>query len=222
MVLLCHLSEYRAFWASVLRSCCSIYSFSVVETQQGGCLWAWDDVACHAESYPSTGVDTQGLKKGTACVICFERGGDHVFLPCGHGGYCGACAHKLLRQPKRSRVCPICRGDLGSAARVDMNTAIGSAGNVLEASIGGIERSGGSEGGGGGRSPLQGTLDAIGRTPSQTYPPETSRRSDRLRAAAANEARANAALRMAATINGPLTGPEINLPLRGRHFEIVI
>lgn len=34
-------------------------------------------------------VDTGGFKKGTACFGCYEREGDHVLLPCGHGRYCG-------------------------------------------------------------------------------------------------------------------------------------
>ena len=54
-------------------------------------------------------MDTQGLEKGTACVICMEMEGDHVLLPCGHGGYCGACARTLLarEEPNPSSTCPI-------------------------------------------------------------------------------------------------------------------
>ena len=70
--------------------------------------------------------DTVGLRKGSACVICYEKEGDHVLLPCGHGGYCGGCAHSFLSLPPPARLCPICRAALTRAVKVPMNTEIGA------------------------------------------------------------------------------------------------
>ena len=77
-------------------------------------------------------TDTQGLQKDTACVICFEKEGDHVLLPCGHGGYCGDCTKRLLRQPSAKRLCPVCRAKLRVAARVHLSTPVGEDGDILE------------------------------------------------------------------------------------------
>ena len=81
--------------------------------------------------------DSRGLPSESACVICYEREGDHVLLPCGHGGYCGGCAHTLLKHPPPSRLCPVCRAQLGGIAKVHLGTPIGTEGEVLEASVGG-------------------------------------------------------------------------------------
>jgi Zinc finger, C3HC4 type (RING finger) len=137
-----------------------------------------------AGSYPSQGVDTIGLKKDTACVICFEAEGDRVLLPCGHAGYCGACADALLYSPNRFRLCPICRASLGSVARVDLNTDIGSAGNVLEASVGLVEPSSESVELSQWRTLLRESRGRRGL--SQTFPQESRRGSSRARAASAS------------------------------------
>jgi hypothetical protein len=146
-------------------------------------------------SYPSAGVDTQGLKKDTVCVICFERDGDHVLLPCGHGGYCGACAHTLLLQPHRSRLCPICRARLGSVAKIDLNIAIGAPGNVLEASVGNMEPPGDTMD----FSRWQEIMEGVMSGRAQTFPQDVPTRVERARAAAAaaSDARAQAVLMMA-------------------------
>ena len=80
----------------------------------------------------TTEVDTRGLLRDTICVICMDKEGDHVLLPCGHGGYCGGCAHTLLKQARRTRLCPICRAALRAAARVHLSTPVGEEGDVLD------------------------------------------------------------------------------------------
>lgn len=78
-------------------------------------------------------ADTCGLSADTACVICFEREGDHVLVPCGHGGYCHKCAHTLHTHPAASRLCPICRAGLSAVVKVPLDTPVGSATDVLQA-----------------------------------------------------------------------------------------
>lgn len=113
-----------------------------------------------------------------------------MLLPCGHGGYCGSCAHTLLYQPNRARLCPICRARLGSIAKVDLGTAIGASANVLEASVGLVEPSSESVE----LRQWQALMRSTRRAPSQTFPPENVVRAARARAAAAEagEARAEA------------------------------
>ncbi|NJR43614.1 MAG: RING-HC finger protein, partial [Akkermansiaceae bacterium] len=65
-----------------------------------------------------------------------REGGDHVLLPCGHGGYCGDCAHTLLGYRPPKRVCPMCRTSLTSVAKVTLSTPIGAEAEVLESSVG--------------------------------------------------------------------------------------
>ena len=82
-------------------------------------------------------VDTQGLKKDTACVICMSSEGDHVLLPCGHGGYCGDCARTLLshEEPNPTSVCPMCRCEVTTIARVHLSTPVGCQGDVSCAAV---------------------------------------------------------------------------------------
>lgn len=79
-------------------------------------------------------LDTCGLRKGTACVICFERVGDHVLLPCGHGGYCGTCASSVFSGPAPTRLCPLCRAELTKVVQVQLSTPIGAAVEVSDES----------------------------------------------------------------------------------------
>lgn len=65
-------------------------------------------------------------------MICYETIGDHVLMPCGHGGNCHACAQKLMTQHPRMRHCPICRAKITSVCKVALDTSIGTTGNVLE------------------------------------------------------------------------------------------
>lgn len=85
----------------------------------------------------SNGVDTQGHRPDTACVICMENEGDYVLIPCGHGGYCGACSRTLLTlgASKSTGVCPICRGDITSAVQIHLSTPIGAEGHVFDAAV---------------------------------------------------------------------------------------
>ena len=50
------------------------------------------------------------------CVVCLERGRDHVLLPCGHLCVCEACALQVQGGP--TPVCPLCRQGVQSAVRV--------------------------------------------------------------------------------------------------------
>ena len=68
------------------------------------------------------------------CEVCSTREGDHVLLPCGHGGFCCVCAQTLLRKPPPAGNCTICKRSVSQVSKVDMQTAVGSAGKVLESS----------------------------------------------------------------------------------------
>ena len=83
----------------------------------------------------SMDVDTCGLKYDAACTICYENEGDHVLLPCGHGGYCGECAHTLITLPPAQRLCPICRSELQIISKVQLSTPVGAQADVLEAAV---------------------------------------------------------------------------------------
>jgi hypothetical protein len=75
-----------------------------------------------SEDLSTIKADTQGL--GKACVVCFDHVGDHVFLPCGHGGYCSTCCLALCKQ--HSRLCPVCRACINIIVYVADDTPIGS------------------------------------------------------------------------------------------------
>lgn len=76
-------------------------------------------------------ADTCGLNADTACLICYEREGDHVLVPCGHGGYCQQCAHKVLTNPIATRLCPICRAGLSAIVKVSLDTPMRGQAKVL-------------------------------------------------------------------------------------------
>jgi hypothetical protein len=47
---------------------------------------------------------------GQACYVCCESVADAVFLNCGHGGMCFACARRhVSAQRGRRPLCPLCR-----------------------------------------------------------------------------------------------------------------
>jgi hypothetical protein len=81
-------------------------------------------------------VDTCGLQKGTHCLICYENEGNHVLMPCGHGGYCLSCARRIIDHPDfGQRVCPVCRVFIQSAVKVYLSTPVGAVADVLEAAV---------------------------------------------------------------------------------------
>ena len=65
------------------------------------------------------------------CVICYDAIGDHVMMPCGHGGYCGRCASDMCtgrsapHDPAAGHVCPVCREPVEEVVRVHLGTSIG-------------------------------------------------------------------------------------------------
>lgn len=71
--------------------------------------------ACKAESSSIDAADT--------CVICYEGLADRVMLPCGHAGYCAACARRLFLQ--HPMLCPICRVPLEGVVKVSSDIPIG-------------------------------------------------------------------------------------------------
>jgi Zinc finger, C3HC4 type (RING finger) len=84
----------------------------------------------------SVDVDTCGLQKGAACLVCYEREGNNVLMPCGHGGYCLPCSRRILDHPDPGRrVCPVCRTFIQSAVRVYLSTPVGAEAVVLEAAL---------------------------------------------------------------------------------------
>jgi hypothetical protein len=69
-----------------------------------------------------------GDEHDSLCVICFEGAGDHVVMPCGHGGYCQPCAHKVfVRAPGQ---CSICRAPIEAVVKVSLDTEIGGMSGV--------------------------------------------------------------------------------------------
>ena len=59
-----------------------------------------------------TGSDALAAK--IACSVCCNNERTHVFLPCGHGGYCEACATRGVRRNR----CFTCRAEIQSTIRV--------------------------------------------------------------------------------------------------------
>ena len=65
------------------------------------------------------------------CVICYDALGDHVMVPCGHGGYCGRCAKGMCtgraapHDATAGHLCPVCRAPVEKVVRVHLGTAVG-------------------------------------------------------------------------------------------------
>ena len=81
-----------------------------------------DGAPAAAPSAPARACTTCDEDECT-CVICFDGDPEYVFMPCGHGGYCQACAHKLFVRPPHH--CPICRHELKGVVRVPLATRVG-------------------------------------------------------------------------------------------------
>ena len=66
------------------------------------------------------------------CVVCLNVVGDHVMMPCGHGGYCRRCARRMCtgraapHDPAAGHVCPVCRAPVEKVTRVHLDTSIGN------------------------------------------------------------------------------------------------
>ena len=45
------------------------------------------------------------------CRICFDRVADYCLVPCGHTGFCFACARKMNE-------CPFCKMEVGHAQKL--------------------------------------------------------------------------------------------------------
>ena len=57
---------------------------------------------------------SQALAAKINCSVCYSNERTHCFLPCGHGGYCEACANRGVRRNR----CFTCRGEIQSILRV--------------------------------------------------------------------------------------------------------
>ncbi|KAJ9522551.1 hypothetical protein QJQ45_008395 [Haematococcus lacustris] len=57
-------------------------------------------------STPNQVVPEEGVDDGL-CVICYDKPSSCVFLDCGHGGFCKACAYRIFVRPPNE--CPTCR-----------------------------------------------------------------------------------------------------------------
>lgn len=55
------------------------------------------------------------------CAICMENQENAVFMPCGHGGFCHSCAHKVLSTVGRNK-CPLCRAAVQEVVTYDPDT----------------------------------------------------------------------------------------------------
>lgn len=70
------------------------------------------------------------------CVICYDDVGDHVMVPCGHGGFCGRCAkdmcsgHAAPYTEEGGHVCPVCRAPVDTVVKVSLSTTIGERSNA--------------------------------------------------------------------------------------------
>ena len=88
-----------------------------------------EERVCVTEPF-SEGSTTNRLGKH-ACVICYDRHGDHVMVPCGHGGYCRSCAKKMCsgKAPPYSHthghMCPLCMTPVDAVVKVSLDTPKG-------------------------------------------------------------------------------------------------
>ena len=57
---------------------------------------------------------SRSLAAQISCSICLENERSHVFIPCGHGGFCKDCAERAQRRNR----CFTCRGNVDSLIRV--------------------------------------------------------------------------------------------------------
>eukprot|EP00892_Ulva_mutabilis_P004260 jgi/Ulvmu1/2205/UM013_0051.1 len=87
-----------------------------VETEAGGAAAGEVALAVASGSEAADGGEC-------SCVICYDGAADHVVLPCGHGGYCRACAVKVFVRPPSQ--CPVCRERLKAVVQVSLDTPIG-------------------------------------------------------------------------------------------------
>jgi hypothetical protein len=73
--------------------------------------------------------NTGSICSDKECVICYDGVGDHVMLPCGHGGFCGKCAEGICTgcasSAVRAHACPVCRVPIDSVVKVSLGTDIG-------------------------------------------------------------------------------------------------
>ena len=86
-----------------------------------------DPLAAPAEvPVPMPPVDDEKV-----CVICCDALGDHVMVPCGHGGYCGRCARDMCtgraapHDPAAGHLCPVCRAPVKKVVKVPLGTPVG-------------------------------------------------------------------------------------------------
>lgn len=79
------------------------------------------------EQIPLDSSLTRGLGN-KACVICFDDLGDHVMVPCGHGGYCHSCSKKMCSgsappfSHKHGHMCPLCMTPVDAVVKVFLDT----------------------------------------------------------------------------------------------------
>ena len=57
---------------------------------------------------------SNSLRAQIACSICASRPRTHIFLPCGHGGFCHGCAERGHRRGR----CHTCRGTVDDILKV--------------------------------------------------------------------------------------------------------
>ena len=75
----------------------------------------------------SSGSPTEVSPVGI-CYVCYEGPADAVFLDCGHGGMCYACARRTCAQRRGVRIlCPLCRAPVTQL--VQLGTAVTTIGD---------------------------------------------------------------------------------------------
>jgi hypothetical protein len=84
---------------------------------------AWIESAMRNEYPHPSPFLRQALTVDNACVICWGRAADLVYVPCGHMCVCGACAplhaaNAPLRNNVRVVRCPYCNGTTEKSVKV--------------------------------------------------------------------------------------------------------
>jgi hypothetical protein len=60
--------------------------------------------------------------EGAECVVCMSEARDTMVLPCRHMCLCSGCATAVMAQADASRKCPVCRAEMQSLLRLEIQS----------------------------------------------------------------------------------------------------
>ncbi|KAJ9522363.1 hypothetical protein QJQ45_008162 [Haematococcus lacustris] len=80
-------------------------------------------------STPNQVVPEEGVDDGL-CVICYDKPSSCVFLDCGHGGFCKACAYRIFVRPPNE--CPTCRQHIEQVVELEEVRPMGQVSKVRQ------------------------------------------------------------------------------------------